>query len=164
MLHYAISKRNKYKSEATHSSSHRAEANLHRQAPTASGTAWVLVTPPHAMLRTKATGQEPNTLDQTRWGTLITSAFAERWLSKEPSRRGCKGPSTQGSVCMVPSWPLGPGSHQAGWEDHRARRSPWTRLLQAGVAAQHLWGDTRREERHTGTMTKKKKKKKKTCF
>ena len=34
---------------------------------------------------------------------------------RTPSGRGCKGPSTQGSVRTVVSpWPLCPGSHQAG--------------------------------------------------
>ena len=37
---------------------------------TASDT-WVLVTPPHAMLRTKATGQNPNTLEQPGGGLSL---------------------------------------------------------------------------------------------
>lgn len=106
MLHYARKSRNKYKSEATHSSSHRAEANT--GLPTA-GDTWVLVTPPHAMLRTKATGRTLTPWTNQVGDSHFTSAFAERWLSKElPQEEAAKGPLPKEAYAW--SFPMASGS------------------------------------------------------
>lgn len=113
--------------------------------PTASDT-WTLVSPPNATLRTKATGQNPNTLEQSGGGLSLTSTFVERWLSKEfPQEEAAKGPApkeayTRSFPMACVFWePPGRGGRTTG----QGRFPQGTSSLQAGVAAaQHLRGDT----------------------
>ena len=119
--------------------------------PTASDT-WIRVTPPNATLRTKATGQNPNAWNNrvgalTSLPPLLKDGSAKNSLRKRLQRAQHSRKRTHGRFPMASvSWePPGRGGRTRG--HRRSPQGPGS--LQAGVAAQHLQGDTCEGKRGT---------------